>query len=200
MGKMRACFQGSSARHEETNNIDRILKRVKKVFHSKVTVFKELFNSGPYYICVVCNHCLYRRSVCTFKRDKFSAFSDKVFSCVESFEGNFYICMTCGKKLQKNCIPCQQVYNQLELCELPKELRGMRRLEKVLGARRLLLEKISIMSKGQSPNLKSTLCNIPIDVVDICNTLSRPADSNGIVLVKLKRKLQHRNTIFILNQ
>ena len=104
-------------------------KRVKKAFHSKVTVFKEPINSGPYYICVVSNRCLYRRSVCTFKRDKFSAFSDKVFSCVESFDGNFYICMTCGKKLKKNCIPCQAVYNQLELCELPKEFRDIRRLK-----------------------------------------------------------------------
>ena len=103
-------------------------KRVKRAFHSKVTVFKELINSGPYYIYVVYNRCLYRRSVCTFKRDKFSAFSNKVFHCVESFDGNFYICMTCGKKLKKNCIPCQAVYNELELCELPKEFSDIRRL------------------------------------------------------------------------
>ena len=160
-------------------------KRVKKAFHSKVTVFKELINSGPYYICVVSNRCLYRRSVCTFKRDKFSAFSDKVFSCVESFDGNFYICMTCGKKLKKNCIPCQAVYNQLEFCELPKNFRDIRRLEKVLVATRLLFKKISIMPKGLPPKLKGALCNVLIDVVDICNTLPPPADSNGIVIVKL---------------
>ena len=138
---------------------------MKKAFHSKVAVFKELINSGPYYMCVVSNRCLYRRSVCTFKRDKFS-----------------------GKKLKKNCIPCQAVYNQLELCKLPKEFRDIRRLEKVLVGRRLLFKKISIMPKGQSPKLKGALCNVPVDIVDICNTLSRPADSNGIVIVKLKRK------------
>ena len=54
MAKMRARFQGSQ-RHEESKNIDRIRKRVKKAFHSEVAVFKELINSGPYYICVVCN-------------------------------------------------------------------------------------------------------------------------------------------------
>ena len=66
MAKIRACFQ-SSQRHEETKKIDRIRKRMKKAFHSKVAVFKELINCGPYYICVVCNCCLYRRSICTFK-------------------------------------------------------------------------------------------------------------------------------------
>ena len=122
-----------------------------------------------------------------------------MFSLVGSFDGNFCISMTCGKKLKKNCIPCQAVYNQLELCELPKEFRDIRRLEKVLVGRRLLFKKISIMPKGQSPKLKGALCNVLIDVVDICNTLPRPADSNGIVIIKLKRKYNTK-AMFILNQ
>ena len=135
MAKMRARFQGSP-RHEETKNIARIRKRVKKAFHCKVTVFKELINSGPYYIY---------------------AFSDKVFSLVESFDGNFYICMTWGKKLKKNCIHGQVVYNQLDLGELPKEFRNIRSLDEVLVAGRLLFKKISIIPKGQSPKLKGAL-------------------------------------------
>ena len=93
MAKMRVRFQ-TSPRHEETKKTDRICKRVKKAFHSKNSVFKKLINSGPYYICVVCNRCLYRRSVFTFKRNKFSAFSNKMFSIVLPFGGNFYIFMT----------------------------------------------------------------------------------------------------------
>ena len=89
--------------------------------------------------------------------------------------------MTCGKKLKKNCIPCQAVYNQLELCELLKEFRDIRRIEKVLSARRLLFRKISIMPKGQSPKLKGALCNGPIDVVDICNIFPRPVDSMALL-------------------
>ena len=46
------------------------------------------------------------------------------------------------------------------------------------------------MPKGQSPKLKGALfINVPTDVV-VFKTLKRPADSNGIVIVKLKRKLQ----------
>ena len=36
---------------------------------------------------------------------------------------------------------------------------------------------------------------IPIDLADVCNTLPRPADSNGIIIVKLKRKLQYRGHV-----
>ena len=52
------------------------------------------------------------------------------------------------------------------------------------------------MPKGQSPKLKDALCIVPIDVVDICNTLPRPADCNGIVIVKRKRKLQYRGHVY----
>ena len=52
------------------------------------------------------------------------------------------------------------------------------------------------MPKGNSPKLKGALCNIPIDVVDVCNTHPRPADSNGIIIVKLKRKLQYRGHVY----
>ena len=56
------------------------------------------------------------------------------------------------------------------------------------------------MPKCQSPKLKGALCNVPLDVVDICNILPRPADSNGIVITKLKRGSYNAEAMFILNQ
>ena len=53
------------------------------------------------------------------------------------------------------------------------------------------------MSKGQSPKLKGVLFNTPIDVADVCNILQRPADSNGIAMLKLKRKLQYRDHFYL---
>ena len=52
------------------------------------------------------------------------------------------------------------------------------------------------MPKGQSPKLRGALCNVPLDEVDVCKTLPRPADSNGIVIVKLKRNLQYRGHVY----
>ena len=92
-------------------------------FEFKVSVFKELINSGSYNICVVCNRNLYKYSVVLFHRDKYSVISDDVFRHVTSFDGKSYICQTCGKKFLKNCIPCQAVCNMLEVSELPKEFK-----------------------------------------------------------------------------
>ena len=45
------------------------------------------------------------------------------------------------------------------------------------------------MWKSQSPELNDALCHILMHVVDVWNMLPRPADSNAIVMVKLKKKV-----------
>ena len=52
------------------------------------------------------------------------------------------------------------------------------------------------MRKGKLPKIKVSLCNIPVnEVYDNCQSLPRPADSNGIVIVKLKRKAEFCNHV-----
>ena len=48
------------------------------------------------------------------------------------------------------------------------------------------------MSKGQFPKLKGSICNTPVNTSDIINVLPHGADSNGLVVVKLKRKLKRK--------
>ena len=42
---------------------------------------------------------------------------------------------------------------------------------------------------------KGAVCNVPIDVVSICNTIPRPANINVLVIVKLKRKLEYKGHV-----
>ena len=43
------------------------------------------------------------------------------------------------------------------------------------------------MPKGKSLKLKGSICDIPVSEVDVkCNMLLRPADTKGLVIVKLK--------------
>ena len=53
----------------------------------------------------------------------------------------------------------------------------------------ILLKKFVIMPKGQEPKTEGAICNVRVeDAETYCNTLPRPAGSNGLVIVKLKRK------------
>ena len=62
---------------------------------------------GQYFICVMGNRCLYRKSVLTFNETKYNInverFCDEK---VNSYDGFQYICM-CDTKLKSEKIPCQ---------------------------------------------------------------------------------------------
>ena len=55
------------------------------------------------------------------------------------------------------------------------------------------LEKMTAMHKGKLLKMKGSICNIPVMEVDVyCKMLPRPANSNGLLIVKLKRKLEYK--------
>ena len=52
------------------------------------------------------------------------------------------------------------------------------------------------MLKSKLPKIKGSLCNIPVnEVCDNCKSFPRPADSNGLLIVKLKRKAEYRSHV-----
>ena len=95
-------------------------------------------------------------------------FYHEVISC----DGKLYICLTCHKKLNKSEIPAQSVYNKLEIFDFPDDLANLNRLEKAIISRRILFKKVTIMPKGQSPNLKGSICNVPIDTAGVASTFT----------------------------
>ena len=40
-----------------------------------------------------------------------------------------------------------------------------------------------------------TICNVPIDTLEVTDILRHSADSNGLVYVKLKRKLEYHGHV-----
>ena len=102
-----------------------------------------------------------------------------------SYDNKKYICVTYKKKTQKNKIPCQTVFNKLEIPDVPQEWKTLNKLKIALISHRLLFKKIVIMSKKQMPKIRGAIFNIAVDVQDTCNSLPRNPQSSGIVLVKL---------------
>lgn len=164
-------------------------KKMHKTISTRISNFKITIKAGPVFICIVCHRCLYKRSVVKYNAEKYDLQHPDIINEIKSCDGEYYVCLTCHKKLLKDIIPAQAVFNKLEIFDLPDNLLNINKLEKTIVARRILFKKIAIMPKGQSPKLKGAICNVPINVSDIPTTLPVGADSNGIVVVKLKRKL-----------
>ena len=100
---------------------------------------------------------------------------------IRSFNGSLHTCRTCCIKCQKGKVPYQAVANRLEVFDLPVEFQTIRKLEKVLIVKRLLLKKVTIMPSGQMPKIYGTICNVPVDTVEISDLLPRSAYSNELV-------------------
>ena len=51
--------------------------------------------------------------------------------------------------------------------------------------------------KGEFYEIEDSISNAPIDVANICSILPRPAGSNGLIVVKLKRGFKYIMYIYI---
>ena len=158
--------------------------------------FNRDIREGPYYICVVCNRLLYRKTVLEFKEDKYNC-SSYLFTSVTSFNGHMYICNTCHVTIKKkNKTPCQAVYNNLRVDDVPPALATLEKLEQILVSQRIVFQKIVVMPKGQQRKIRGAICNVPVSCEETCHVLPRPPDSFGIIMLKLKRKLQFRGHVY----
>jgi len=51
------------------------------------------------------------------------------YTIMQSFDSSYYICFTCDRHLSKKQMPCQAVWNKLQLDDLPEEIAVLNRLE-----------------------------------------------------------------------
>lgn len=75
-------------------------------------------------------------------------------------------------------------------------MKCLEKLEQILIAQRIMFEKIVIMPKGQQRKIKGAICNVPVDCDNTCKLLPRPAENSGIIMLKLKRKLDFRSHVY----
>ena len=138
-----------------------------------------------------------RKSVLIFKKQKYvNCNIQNVFTEKLSFDNKEYICKTCRSKVIKGKVPCQAVYNDMFADDIPTELSTLEKLEQILIAQRIVFEKIVVMPKGQQRKIKGAIRNVPVECDKTCQTLPRAPESSGIILLKLKRKLQFRGHVY----
>ena len=90
-------------------------------------------------------------------------------------------------------MPCQAVSNKLEGYNLTTEIENIRKLEKILIAKRILFKKVATMPCEQMAKTTGTIFNIPVHNIDVTNLLPSTADS--IVKVKPKCNVEYRGHV-----
>ena len=46
------------------------------------------------------------------------------------------------------------------------------------------------MPNGQSPKIKGSVCNVPVEIMNVSTLLPRQTSSNGLVLIKFKKEIR----------
>ena len=75
-----------------------------------------------------------------------------------------------SKHFCRNKMSCQAVFNRISLDPILRELKDLKKLEKILISKRMILKKLAIMQrKAKFAKIKGSICNIPIEATNICN-------------------------------
>ena len=86
--------------------------------------------------------------------------------------------------------------NNMYVVETPSELASLEKLEQILIAKRIVFQKIVVMPKGQQKKIKGAICNVPVECDQTCNELPCSPERSGIIMLKLKRKLQIKGHVY----
>ena len=83
-----------------------------------VESFINKTKEGPNYICVSCQRLMYRQTVVSFTKSKYTKAKTPLLNAVvgddhlyASFNGKYFICRTCDGALSKGCMPIQSLAN-----------------------------------------------------------------------------------------
>ena len=171
-----------------------------------VKFFKEI-RHGPIYPCVSCHRKLPLRTVHVFQDTSFHWIKqngdekeniDVEFDKSVHLNGIYYICTACKKHLQQQKMPPLCYKNGLELAKIPDEFKNLGELGNQLIAKKLIFLKLRPLPKTGMKSMFDRVINVPIpddDVIKTVTSLPRNPDNDGLVNVKLKRKLEYNRTV-----
>ena len=154
---------------------------------------KEKIMEGPYNVCCVSNRTLYQKSALKLNTSSYP--SQDILKIQSLYDGKEYICKTCHSEAIQGRLPCQAIVNNLNVDDIPTELGNLKKLEQTLivhSTSYTVFEKVIVMPKGKQRKIKGAICNVPVNCHQSCKVLPSPPERSGIILLKLKRKLQFR--------
>lgn len=167
-----------------------------------VTKFRLAICEGPTFVCICCHRFLYRQSLTTFSKSKFSNISRDVIENILAnvprppFCEPMLICSTCKYHLLRNRIPPQAAINGLLLDDVPPEIKELTELESILISQRIFFMKLMSLSRGKQLGICGAMVNVPSNVKACVDSLPRPLNEAGLVPLKLKRKVSYKGYVW----
>jgi hypothetical protein len=196
----------------------------KKLFALRLRKFRHECQFGPIFTCLCCKRDLFKRGVRVFKKPgklrlkliqngtyrKFLAldrqqpfdeneplrdFGRMVLDESLKANGNFHLCHSCIRHLEKEQMPPICSKNCLEYGEIPDCL-DLNTIEKQLIVKNLIFIKVRQLHPTMMDAMNDRVVNVPIcddDIIKEVTSLPRTEKNSGMVNIKLKRKMGIKN-------
>ncbi len=163
----------------------------------------------PALACTVCHRARFKEQVIPCKRSRYSKTDhiqntmtgDYVHRCDSECSDNTryhklrlkeWVCFTCDRHLKKGDVPPQAIVNGLKLDPIPEELKVLNPLERHLISIIQPFQKIVPLPKGGQKGVRGQMVCVPADLQKTADTLPWTPDTNSLIRVKLKRKLEYK--------
>ncbi len=197
----------------ESRKRQKILKKYRKEKANNIEYLLEQANltmqEFPALACTVCHRARFREQVVLCRRSKYldvtgiqnAMTGEYVHKCdgkcsdtskYHKLKMKEWICFTCDRHLRKGDIPPQAIVNGLRLDAIPDELKALNPLEKHLICIIQAFQKIVPLPKGGQKGVRGQMVCVPADLQKTADTLPWTPDTNSLIRVKLKRKLEYK--------
>ena len=193
---------------EEMNEKEKKYRKKNKREMTKEDRFKAFRKDiidGPNFTCFSCNRDLFKNGVRFLNAKKIETAIVK-YKLKEDFVKQIgwnqvqvddtIVCHTCFTHIKQCKLPSINVLNGLHLDVIPEELQ-LTDLEQQLIARSLIFMKVKKLPRTGLGAVTDKVISVPIEEKDVTKTvtmLPRNIDDAKIVAVKLKRKLEMKNS------
>ena len=149
-----------------------------------------LLNKGIDNVCRTCTKMCFPEQgrVLTEKsKQKFSHFIPE-----NVLDINWFVCQSCINYFNRQKLPPICTKNNIKWPEVPADLQISPDEERLL-ALRIPFMQIQILPSGFQKQLKGNVINVPTDVTSTVDILPRYVNENGVVTVRLKRKMEYKS-------
>ena len=192
----RRLFETDYVRQQK-NKENRVLRRQCSTNEKAIAKFWAKIQFGADYVCTSCHRLMYRNSVVTCNRGKYSTDEELLLDSVLgspyiSNDGNVYVCKTCDSSLKCGVLPAQSLANNLKLPEIPPELSKLNALEIRLISLRVPFMKMVALPVGKQKCIHGPAVNIPSKLDTVCTELPHLPSQSELISFKFKRKLSYK--------
>ncbi len=150
------------------------------------TQFHELKSHGPTHVCDVCRTLNFRNHVCNLKPELLTDLSIEQHALLQQHTNSNMICLYCQRYLIEGRTPPCSLLNGFCFPELPAVVDSLTDLEERLVSLRVAFMCIVRLSYQGQLGLKGGVCNVPLNLAAIQNSLPRLVEEMDTVFLQFK--------------